>query len=99
MPPDIVFFQNVVLPVLGIGTGLVSIGLGYRFLVRWLQNRHELQLAERRGGDLGGPELERLRAELAQVPELRQRVEELEERVDFAERLLAQRADPDRLAP
>lgn len=99
MTPDIFYFQEVVLPILGIGTGVVSIILGYRFLVRWQQNRHELKLAERHGGAIGGPDIERLRAELEQVPELRHRLEELEERVDFAERLLAQRADPDRLAP
>lgn len=39
-------------------------------------------------------ELEELRARVAEGEGLQQRVAELEERVDFAERLLAQRAEP-----
>ena len=35
----------------------------------------------------------------ADVDELRYRVAELEERLDFAERVLAQRREPDQLAP
>jgi len=42
-------------------------------------------------------EVEQLRARMADVEALQHRVMELEERVDFAERLLAQRREVDRL--
>jgi flagellar biosynthesis/type III secretory pathway M-ring protein FliF/YscJ len=42
-------------------------------------------------------EVDQLRDQLAEVEPLRHRVEELEERVEFAERLLAQRKDQDLL--
>jgi len=42
-------------------------------------------------------ELEQLRARLADVETMTHRVAELEERVDFAERLLAQKRDHERL--
>ena len=51
--------------------------------------------------DLGPAErdtLEELRLRLDQVDQLQQRVGELEERVDFAERLLAQQHESERLA-
>ncbi len=43
-------------------------------------------------------ELEDLRAQLVEQQDLRQRLTELEERVDFAERLLAQQREPGKLA-
>jgi Tfp pilus assembly protein PilN len=42
-------------------------------------------------------EIEQLRARVADVEVLQHRVAELEERVDFAERLLAQKREPERL--
>lgn len=42
-------------------------------------------------------EVEQMRARLADVESLQHRVMELEERVDFAERLLSQRREPERL--
>lgn len=42
-------------------------------------------------------EVEQLRARLSEVEALQHRVMELEERVDFAERLLSQRREPQRL--
>ncbi len=42
-------------------------------------------------------EVEDLRARLAEVDQLQHRVMELEERVDFTERLLAQQREPERL--
>lgn len=53
-------------------------------------------IAERiRGGAQGGPDPE----VLAELDHLRQDVGELQERLDFAERLLAQHRDPARLEP
>jgi hypothetical protein len=53
----------------------------------------------------GGPDTERLQSELADLrlrldesDEVRARVTEVEERLDFAERLLAQRNEPARLS-
>lgn len=88
MSSDIVFFQNVILPLLGIATGLVSIGLGYRLLARWQQHRHELKLAER--GETDGPVVRDLAGRVEMLEAQALRVQELEERLDFAERLLAQ---------
>lgn len=42
-------------------------------------------------------EVEQLRARLGDIESLQHRVMELEERLDFAERLLAQRREPERL--
>jgi len=42
-------------------------------------------------------EIEQLRARLAEVDAVQGRLGELEERLDFAERMLAQRTEPDRL--
>lgn len=42
-------------------------------------------------------ELEQMRGRLAELESVQHRVAELEERVDFAERLLAQRREPERL--
>ncbi len=55
---------------------------------------------EGKGGDaeLRG-ELEELRARLADVEQHQLRLADLEERLDFAERLLAQSRTPDRIGP
>ena len=48
-------------------------------------------------GELLPPETEHLQAKLAELDQLKQRVAELEERVDFAERLLARQREGERL--
>jgi hypothetical protein len=45
------------------------------------------------------PETEDMQARLAELDELKRRVGELEERVDFTERLLAQHREGERLQP
>jgi len=50
-------------------------------------------------GDLIPPEMEDLQARLVELDELKRRVAELEERVDFAERLLAKHREGERLQP
>jgi hypothetical protein len=54
-----------------------------------------------RGGREGEPsvESEEMQAKLAELDELKRRMGELEERVDFAERLLARHREGDRLPP
>jgi hypothetical protein len=58
-------------------------------------------MARRLEGKVGDPELrgevEQLRDQLGEVDGLRLRVQELEERVEFAERLLSQKRDQDLL--
>jgi hypothetical protein len=50
------------------------------------------------GGETAA-ELEEIRARLAEFDELKRRVGELEERLDFAERLLARQREQERLQP
>ena len=50
-------------------------------------------------GETLPPETEYLQARLAELDELKRRVGELEERVDFAERLLARHREGERLQP
>ncbi len=50
-------------------------------------------------GDEPSVELEEMQAKLAELDELKRRVGELEERVDFAERLLARQREGERLQP
>lgn len=81
MDPDLF----VLIPLAGMATGaLFMVGL-YKLLTRWMDHRH-------RGALPPGleEELRDLRGQAAELGDLPQRVAELEERVDFAERLLAQ---------
>ena len=50
-------------------------------------------------GDDAPPEAQDTQARLAELDELKRRVGELEERVDFAERLLARQREGERLQP
>jgi tetrahydromethanopterin S-methyltransferase subunit G len=77
---------------IGVGIIIVAISLGrtLRVVGRALGDRVP------RGPAPSSPVDPELRAD---VDEMRQRLAELEERVDFAERLLAKRRDSERLAP
>lgn len=87
---DWVWVQNVIFPIIGMGIGtLVLIGL-YRTVNRFLDRRHEMRLGA--GGPGVGEELERLRQRIEQLEARAYRWDELEERLDFAERMLAQHA-------
>ena len=55
----------------------------------WALRRQPLEISDDRAAEL--------ESRLAEVDDLQRRVLELEERVDFAERLLAQRREPERL--
>jgi len=84
-----------------IGTTLVLSGPVGKALAEWIRGWSKTDeqwmamKAAKHGVVLGG-ESERL---LAEVDELRRRLSEVEERLDFTERLLARERDPDRLAP
>ncbi len=86
---DFVWFQNVVLPVLGMGLGAFAMYAVYRTVNRHLDRRHERQMASSTGGGVSN-ELEDLRARLESLEDMALRLQDLEERVDFAERMLAQ---------
>lgn len=79
--PSFVFWDQVVVPLAGMATGLIITLAIVKAIARHLERRHEAKGAPA-GGDVDG-----LRVE---VRELRGQVESLEERVDFAERLLTQ---------
>lgn len=89
MDSDVVQFFGVMMALLT--TGL----LGYAgfTLIGALQKR----LGQRSDPGLNPDELEALRFQLEDAEQLRNRVAELEERVDFAERLLAKHQEPARL--
>jgi hypothetical protein len=72
------------LAVLGTLTGIV--GIIARVAMRGIDRRHERLLLERGAG--AGEEVEQLRARVEALEDSVGRVQELEERVDFAERLL-----------
>ena len=79
----------VLVPLAGMAIGMVfMIGI-YKLAIRWM-DRKRLP-----AGDLAD-EVDRLRGEVDALGDVGLRVDELEERLDFAERLLAQR-QPDRL--
>lgn len=80
----------VLIPIAGMGVGALFMVGVYKLLVRWMDRS--------KTGDAGGltEEVVRLREEMEALREVNQRVLELEERLDFAERMLA-RANPERL--
>jgi hypothetical protein len=83
--PDFLFWNEVVIPLAGMATVLLISLSVVKAVARHLERRHESGVTA--GAAAGGPELDRLRSE---VGLLRTQVESLEERVDFAERLLTQ---------
>jgi hypothetical protein len=92
--PPYFYFEMIVLPLLGMGMGGAFLYGIYRTVNHWIERRHERELAAQ-GGGLTAAEVERLSARLEVLEDLGVRLQELEERVDFAERVLAQaRAQP-----
>jgi len=86
---DPVWIENVVFPLVMMGmTMLAGVGV-YRVIVRSLDRKHERLLAEMQRGT-GGTEIAGLQARVEALEEVAGRVQELEERVDFTERLLTQ---------
>jgi uncharacterized membrane protein YccC len=87
-----------IIAIIFIFGGMTAIGLGFSPIGR--------AFADRIRGKTATPGTEELRAELAEQREaqteelqrVRQEVAELAERLDFAERLLAQQRDPQRIA-
>lgn len=82
---DWIWVQNVVFPLIGMAMGgFVLFGV-YRTVNRMLDRRHE---ARQLDGGLEA-ELRRLEHRVAVLEDGDPRIQELEERLDFAERMLA----------
>lgn len=94
--PDWLWFENVVFPLVGMGMGVLFMFGAYRVAMRWIDRRHERLMAER-GTGAGAGELQQLRARVEALEDTVGRVQELEERLDFAERILAQQRERGRL--
>ncbi len=88
------------IPLMGMLTGIVSMLLIAFTVVKVAQSQVGQAIARRISGK-GGPVVDELRNELLDLREhvgnLEQRLAENEERLDFTERLLAQRNEPQRL--
>ncbi|HXE56723.1 MAG TPA: hypothetical protein VNK43_01870 [Gemmatimonadales bacterium] len=90
MDPDILDFFGVMLAIFGAG------GIGVAVVSLSLAVAKRLQGGGRPDAEVL-TELLRLRAELDELQGLRGRVAELEERLDYAERMLARGREPERL--
>jgi len=87
MLSDWVWIQNVIFPLIGMGMGTFVLYGIYRTVNRALDRRHEAR--QMVGGGEMTVEVRRLEDRVAALEEQSQRVQELEERLDFAERILA----------
>jgi uncharacterized protein YlxW (UPF0749 family) len=79
VPPDWVFL----VPFGGMATGIVFMVVMYKLIARWIDRRQV-------GSGASAEELRQLRDQVESLGDVADRVAELEERVDFAERMLAQ---------
>ncbi len=94
--PDWLWIQNVIFPLVGMGMGVLFMFGVYRVATRWIDRRHERLMAER-GSAGGAGEMQQLRARVEALEDSVGRVQELEERLDFTERVLAQQRERGRL--
>lgn len=90
--PDWIWIQNVIFPVLGMGMGVLFMFGAYRIATRFIDRRHERLMLEQGGGG-GSGELRELRTRVEQLEDVAARVQDLEERLDFTERVLAQQRE------
>jgi len=84
--PSHLWIQDVVFPLIGMAMGAFVLYGAYRTVNRLLDRRHE---AQRAVGGAGAEEIRHLEERVALLEEQSGRVQELEERLDFAERMLA----------
>jgi hypothetical protein len=84
--PSYLWIQEVVFPLIGMGIGSFVLFGAYRTLNHLIDRRHE---AQKRGTGPGAEELRSLEERVALLEEQAGRMQELEERLDFAERMLA----------
>lgn len=86
--PDWLWIQNVVFPILGMGMGVLAMSLVYKTINRHLDRRHERQMTSSSSAVVH--EIEDLRVRVDALELGTERLQELEERIDFTERMLAQ---------
>jgi hypothetical protein len=91
MPPWF-YFNTVVLPLLGMGMGAFFLLGVYRTVNHWIERKHERELIAQ-GGDSPGL----LEAVGTRLDDMGERIQEIEERMDFTERMLTQQRDQNRL--
>ncbi len=94
--PAWVLIQNIVVPIFGMATGVAMMYGVFRIATHWIDARREVQLAKSTGG-VGGAEIGALTARVEAFEATAVRVEELEERLDFTERILVRSRDQARL--
>jgi hypothetical protein len=93
--PDWLWIQEVVFPLIGMAMGAGVLYGIYRTANRLIDRKQEREA-------LGGPgaaEVEQLRTRVEALEELGYRLHDLEERVDFTERVLTQQRERDQLPP
>ncbi len=93
--PDFVWMQNVVLPILGMGVGMYVLYNGFRIAKYAIDQHHERELAKSGGST---KELGQLLERVERLEDLGDRFQELEERLDFAERVLTRGRGQDEAA-
>ena len=98
VPPPSVPFEPNHMPALAIVMMLVAV-LTAATIVLWPVVRALARRLEGRGSNDAAlrAEVEQLHQRLGEVDVMQSRIGELEDRLDFAERLLAQSREPDRL--
>ena len=82
--PAFLFWHEIAIPMAMTLAGLITALSVIKAASRALERRHELRMAASGEGDEGARQLR------TEVGELRSQLEALEERVDFAERMLTQ---------
>jgi len=88
--PDVLTFAGGMLTLIVTGT------LGYAAFI--LVTAMGRKLGHRQTNELSDQEIELLRSQAVELDEMRVRLAEVEERLDFAERVLSQGTEPSRLA-
>ena len=83
--------MEAVVALAGIGMMSGAVFGAFRTVNRWLDRRHERLMARERGA-LPGVELRQVRDRLDMLEDLGYRMQELEERLDFTERMLARQS-------
>lgn len=81
----------IIMTVIGFSGTIVLAGMIIRAINRHLDRKHSIGPK--------GPSVEEVEGLRVAVHELREQVVQLEERVDFTERLLARAREPERLGP
>lgn len=93
--PDWFWVQQVVFPILGMAMGAFALFGIYKTVNHWLDRRHERELAAQKGAF--PHDLDEIKRRLDALDDVAFRVEELEERLDFTERILARHTGQERL--